>query len=298
MAHTSSPRASDLASQIRLAAEHAGWGDGEFRLIHTAHNLVFRNDVDRIIARVAAEHIPDSDLIPRLAHSQTAFESGAPIVPPLTPDPIMLGCGRWASLWPLAAPPGSFDGHDLARLAMRCHVTTPPRRLTEWNPRARVPHRLASLEQGVRAGLPQAFATRLETLFFDGLKRLETVWRSRPRARSVLVHGDFYHRNLVRWQGHLSLCDTDNLCCGPREIDLAYISYTCRRYLDAEWWEQCQQSYPEDFDTELPEALVRVQEVGAIMFGCASWAKGPTVQDEIIHEINTLDDPHAAWVDF
>ena len=143
----------------------------------------------------------------------------------------------------------------------------------------RRPSLLASLVAGEREGLPAAVGDRLRNLYEQRFGELVLLWQELDPP-TTLVHGDFNASNIVRLDGRLLMCDPDNLCLGPVEVDLAKIKASCQQ-LGPDCWDKLLADYPLDYNPKLLDKIVRVEEVQSVMWSTAFWRSRPAVPVEI-----------------
>ena len=229
-----------------------------------------------------------------LAESRDLNQSGAPVLPPLHDEALKLPAGRWATFWPLAKVNPDLDGHKLAKLATRLHQTSTSTKLKAWTPKQRIKQRLLALESGQRHGLPGEMAEQLRELLDRRLEALESAWQ-KAAPTTVPLHGDFYYGNIVEFDSRLILCDLDELCHGPREVDLATIQISCRHYLKPDYWKQFLADHPTDYDRDLLEASVDLQTIGVIIWQAGFWGSRPAARTELQRRLDNINDPNFCW---
>ena len=284
-----------IAREVSQVADRLGFGSGRYQLIRSGSNLVLGNDRDRVLARIPTEYIDLVALAGRLSACPALVPAGAPVLPPLHREVVRLPSGHRVTFWPLAEADVSVDGRDLARLAIGCHQISAPSQLPVWQPRIRVPDRLAQLEAGRRNGLPPSMAIRLRDLFDQSLQDVVDHYHE-PDSPPVFIHGDLYSGNIVRFNRQLLLCDLDNICSGPREVDLAKIKNTCHHITDPADWVRFQADYPETCDQVLVDKLARMQAVESLLWHATFWGNRPAVRIEINRRLDNLDNPTFKWI--
>ena len=281
------PASIDLADRVRQLSADLGLGGADYELIQVSSNTVFENPKDRVVARVASDHVRTWGIAARLAECQQLAEAGAPFLIPLRSEVFQLPGGDRTTFWPLAVHDLDPNGHDLAALATATHQVEPPMSLNEWRPQMRRPGQLASLAAGLREGLPPAFGDQLRDIYDRRLQELVLYWQQLDPA-TTLIHGDFSPSNVVRLDGELLMCDPDNLCRGPVEADLAKIKLDCQA-LDPVSWDQFLASYQLDYDAELLDKVFRVNEVGALMWSTDLWQSRPAVRSGFEDRLSSLE---------
>ncbi len=281
----------DLVDQLRQLSADLSLGGADYELIQVSSNAVFESPKDRVVARVASDHVRTWGIAARLAECQQLAEAGAPFLTPLRSEVFRLPGGGRATFWPLAAHDLDSDGHDLAALATATHQVEPPMPLNEWRPQMRRPGQLASLAIGLREGLPPALGEHLRNTYDRRLRDLILYWQQLGPS-TTLIHGDFSPSNIVGLDGQLLMCDPDNLCRGPVEADLAKIKLDCQQ-LGQGGWDQFLASYKLDYDDELLDKIFRVNEIGALMWSTAFWQSRPDVRSELEDRLDSLDQKDA-----
>ena len=281
----------ELADQVQHLAGNLELGDNAYELIRVSSNIVFENPEDQIVARVASNHIRTWGIAARLAECRQLARLGAPFLPPLRDEVFRLPAGGRVTFWQLAEYDVDLDSHDLAVLAAGSHRVQTSLPLNEWRPQMRRPGLLASLAAGGREGLPAAIGDRLRNLYDQRFGELVSLWQELDPP-TTLIHGDFNASNVVRLDGRLLMCDPDNLCRGPVEVDLAKIRASCQQ-LGSDCWDKLLADYPLDYNPELLDKIVRVEEVQSVMWSTAFWRSRPAVQAEIQRHLDELDQPAA-----
>ncbi len=206
-----SPPLTVLCDQVRGVATELSLGSGTYQLLRLGSNVVLRNEVDGVLARVAADYMTPDYVATKLAAARQLVALGVPILGPLHEQVVQLESGPAVTFWPLAQADIQTDGHDFASLAAACHRLEPPAGIEQWTPQFRLGWRRVQLRLGADAGAPASLVDRLESLFWDRQHRLEATCAG-LKIKSRVLHGDFYHGNIIRWRGRLLLCDLDNLC--------------------------------------------------------------------------------------
>ena len=291
---------SELAEAVRSAAVAAGLGDGDYQLIHSGTNDVFKNSRNRVVARVASSYIKTSETQSRLVSCRQLAAAGVPILPPLVDEVVELDRGRHISFWPLAQADVELSGPELAVVLTACHRSSPPPGLADWHPDLFVDRRWATLQIGIDGGLPDDMADTMRQIFPEALARLKQIYRRLSAGLAdSFIHGDTHHSNFVRYEGRLSLCDPDNICRGPREKDLANIWECCRRsYINPSIWTRVLADYSLEYNQELLEILTRVQEIGGCMWLSQYWGSRPETRPALVRCLETIDKPNEPWANF
>ena len=284
----------ELRRQIQRVASESNLGKSEYDLHMVGNNVVFQNLKDRVVARIAPAYMAPAAVNDNLAECRSLERSGAPVLPALRDEAIELPSGRWVTFWPLAKADPDLNGCKLAKLAGQLHCAQNPIRLVDWTPQQRIKQRLWALESGRRDGLPAEVVERLRQILDKRLEALESAWQ-RSASAAVPLHGDFYYGNIVELDNRLLLCDLDELCRGPREVDLATIQISCRHYLEPDYWNQFLADYPADYDRGLLKASVDLQTIGAIIWQASFWESRPAARIEFQRRLDNLDDLNFRW---
>lgn len=289
-----------LANQLRQVSADIGLGSGDYQLIRRGTNDVFACRESGVVARVAPDYFSQTEVESRLLDCQELAAAGAPVLAPLISEAAVLPGGRYVGFWPLAEVEPRPDGHEMAEVLATCHRLAPPDRLSHWTPDLFVDRRWATLKTGVGAGLPSDMAETLNDLFVDSLNQLKDLCnRHYNPSDGLFIHGDTHHSNFVRYRGRLVLCDPDNICRGPKEKDLANVWECCRRhYIEPEYWQQFKDNYRLGYNQKLLDILTRVQEIGGCMWMAQFWGPKPEARPAIAHNIETINQLDARWLDF
>ena len=292
--HTSSSDIAVLACQVRELARNLGFGIGYYHLIRIGSNIVFGNEDNQLVARVAPRRVRPQDLEAKLTLCQHLAAAGMPILPPRRASPAQLTDGRWVTFWPRAEDNLDLEGCDFAALAEACHRLRPLPVLDSWTPANWIDSRHVLLNVGIAAGLPWDIADRLQDLLEERFQFLEASYEQ-SATPATLIHGDLCCDNIVRFKGELLLCDFDSIALGPPEKDLANILVDCRRFLGMRCWEQFITAYPLVYDKRLLESIVSTKELGDCIWLASLWASRPDSHEELIWRLDGLDNPNKRW---
>ena len=72
-----------VCDQVRGVATKLSLGSGTYQLLRLGSNMVLRNEVDGVLARVAADYMTPDYVATKLAAAQQLVALGAPILGPL-----------------------------------------------------------------------------------------------------------------------------------------------------------------------------------------------------------------------
>ena len=290
----SSPDIASLAGQVRELARGLGFGIGHYHLIRISSNIVFGNEDDQLVARVAPRRVRPQDLEAKLTLCQHLADTGMPILPPRRTSPVQLADSRWVTFWPRAEDNLELKGCDFAALAEACHRLRPLPALDLWTPANWIDARHVLLRAGIAAGMPRDIVDRLHDLLEKRFQLLEASYEQ-SATPATLIHGDLCCDNIVRFRGELLLCDFDSIALGPPEKDLANILVDCRRFLGMRCWEQFITAYPLVYDKQLLESVVSTKELGDCIWLASLWASRPDSRGELIRRLESLDDFNRHW---
>ena len=271
-----------------------GFGAGHYHLVRIGTNIVFGNQDDQLVVRVAPRRARSQDLKARLMLCQHLAETGLPVLPPRQVSPAQLADGRLATFWPLAEDNVKLEGYDFAVLAEACHRLRPLPSLDLWTPANWINDRHVLLNAGIAAGLPQDLAARLHNLLEERFQSLEASYKQ-SATPTAFIHGDLCCDNIVRFKNELFLCDFDDIALGPPEKDLANISVDCRRFLGMHCWEQLIEAYSLAYDKQLLESIATSKELGDCIWLASLWGARPDSHEELIWRLDSLGDPAVPW---
>ena len=289
-----SPDIANLAQQVGGLSRGLGFGAGHYRLIRIGSNIVFGNQDDRLIARVASQRVQLQDLETQLTFCQHLADSGLPILSPHRASPTQLADGRSVTFWPLAQDNVKLEGGDFAFLAEACHRLRPLPSLDSWTPANWINDRHVLLNAGIAAGLPRGLVDRLHGLLEEKSQSLEASYEQ-STTTPTFIHGDLCCDNIVRFKNKLLLCDFDSIALGPPEKDLANILVDCRRFLGMRCWQQFMAAYSLAYDKQLLESIAATKELGDCIWLASLWAARPDSHEELIWRLDSLDNPAVPW---
>ncbi|WP_326824523.1 phosphotransferase family protein [Streptosporangium sp. NBC_01756] len=176
-------------------------------------------------------HLPAQGVVVRLAQAATPgrfdrlatsvrvtrwlAEQGFPAVRPLNVKQPVVAEGFLASFWRHEEHIGPLpDPAQLGPLLRRLHDLPPvPFELPAHDP-------FGAVRQAILAG--QTLDEDDRRWLLDRCDSLAEAYYERVEFALPygLTHGDAHHRNMIRTLGGFLLCDWDEVCAGPREIDL------------------------------------------------------------------------------
>ncbi len=290
----SSSAIADLAQQVGELSHGLGFGAGHYQLIRIGSNIVFSNEDDQLVARVAPQRVQPQDLETKLTFCQHLVDSGLLILPPHRASPAPLVDGRSVTFWPLAQDNVKLEGGDFASLAAACHRLRPLPSLDSWTPVQWIAYRHVLLNAGIAAGLPRDIAERLHGLLEEKFQSL-TASYEQSKTPLTFIHGDLCCDNIVRFKNKLLLCDFDSIALGPPEKDLANILVDCRRFLGMRCWQQLLAAYSLAYDKQLLYSIAATKELGDCIWLASLWGLRPDSHEELVWRLDGLDNLKRRW---
>ena len=290
----SSSGITNLVQQVGELSRGLGFGAGHYRLIRIGSNIVFGNEDNQLVARVAPQRVQLQDLETKLTLCQHLADSGLPILPPHQASPARLTDGRPVTFWPLAQDNLKLEGGDFASLAEACHRLRPLPSLDSWTPAQWIASRHVLVNVGIAAGLPRDIVDRLHGLLEEKFQFLKASYEQ-SATPVTFIHGDLCCDNIVRFKNKLLLCDFDSIALGPPEKDLANILVDCRRFLQMRCWQQFIEAYSLAYDKQLLENIAATKELGDCIWLASLWDARPDSREELLWRLNSLDDPAVPW---
>jgi hypothetical protein len=236
--HPRAWREEDASAAARRALAAVGRPGVEVSLIRLGENALF--DVPRLglLVRVARPSRDPAQVALTVTIARTLSAGGFLTAEPFdtgpTVQPLVFDDGA-VTIWRRLTETGSpgFGLDDFGALVRRFQEAAAPLadRLPQWDPLGRTRERLrAAAATGARA----------EWLGVLGA-RVEEVDAQLAEVTSVLgvgvIHGDAHRGNVLLTAEGPRLIDLDEVCVGPREVDLAPTRVACRRFgvSEAEW---------------------------------------------------------------
>ena len=287
-----------IAQQVGQAAKNESLSQASYQLIRWGNHIVFKNRQDKIVARVAPPNLSQAELNRDLGLCQQLAANGAPVLRPLVSQAVSLPDNNWVTFWPLGQPIKSLSGLTCGHLVRACQVAQPASGLSVWHPKISLDYRYRQLEIGSQAGLPIAIRKQIETILLTAVKPVEAAWR-KYKSRMFFCHGDIYYGNIIRYQKELLLCDLDNMCLGPAEVDLSSVLVHYRNYCsDMKQWQLFLQAYNQPYDKNLCEALARLKLAGGLCGNASFWNKHDQRQAELMRCLKDPDNPEIQLTDF
>ena len=290
----SSSDIADLTQQVGELSRGLGFGAGHYYLIRIGGNIVFGNEDDQLVARVASRRVQPQDLETKLTLCQHLADSGLPILPPHRASPAQLADGRSVTFWSLAQDNVELEGGDFVSLAEACHRLRPLPSLDPWTPAKWINDRHVLLNAGIAAGLSRDIADRLHGLLEEKFQSLAASYEQSP-ASVTFIHGDLCCDNIVRFKNELLLCDFDNITLGSPEKDLANILVDCRRFLGMRCWQSFLEAYPLAYDKQLLESITAAKELGDCIWLASLGDSRPDSYEELIWRLDGLDNLKRRW---
>ena len=213
----------EQATLVQAAASASGLGDGQYRLLRVSTNIVYTNDEDRVVARVAPSHETVDAANDRLRNIELLITAGAPLLSPLTAAQELAN-GRVVTYWPMGDTSEEISLDDMAEFVAEWHGVTPPLSLEMWTPGHQDGRRERMIAAGVEADVPASALDFLLEEMHQARALLVEIWDELPHTHPVVpLHGDLYPGKVVVHNDRNLLIDCDFMCSGPPEADLAQI---------------------------------------------------------------------------
>ena len=274
------------------------------RFVRQSGNAVFKDDEARIVVRVPlAGACPLWPTDAHLSSLRRLAESGAPVVAPLVPRVIPIAdTNQVMTLWPLLIAAPRASGVEVAKTLSDLHASEAVEDLASFDLSRLAPefgrHEQAALSLGVPTHAVRDSRTRTERSW----SYLSQHCQSTP---VVVVHRDPYPDNMA-WDpsGRLVWIDLDEVCLGPRELDLAMIRKLARRFGGefpaAADEEAMLDAYRHEFDWELLDALNVVSDFEGAMQAIELWELMPTTYNKVraAQRLGTLASPREQWLTY
>ncbi|MCY4088641.1 MAG: phosphotransferase [Candidatus Saccharibacteria bacterium] len=287
-----------LCRELQAVSQKLNLGQGEYQVVRLGNAWVFKNPTNKLIARI---HIRDDDPVKinqQLKLYTQLVECGYPIIKPLLNEVATLKNQQLVSFWPLGQDNlTNLTSRTFVKLLTACHQVQPQQDLTTWQTDAPKTKRLLQLDQAAKAGADQEILKRLESMFQKSQAELENYYQNQSFDK-VIIHGDFYHGNIIKLDEHFKLCDLDYLSLGPKERDLATVYIDCHRYLKTNFWAEIIDNYPLAYDAKLLKYLIKVQEIGDCIFTAGLWGINPTSHQEVRQRLKHWHQEDFKWTDF
>lgn len=294
MGRQSFPGTAEQAVLVQATASAAGLGDGSYELLRVGTNVVYTNNEDRVVARVAPKHETVELVGDRLQNIEMLITAGAPVLGPFT-TPLEIADGRVVTYWPLGEPNEQISLHDLAMLVAEWHQASPPLSLEMWTPGHQDGRRERMIAAGMEADVPAQALDFLLAEMHESRAELVEAWEDLPHTHPVVpVHGDLYPGNVVVHNERTLLIDCDFMCCGPPEADLAQLISHYQRTTD---------DNPEDFiaayglpvDAQFLRRATRLRELDHGLWLASMWNVRVESREELMLRVEQWDDLSIRW---
>ncbi len=99
-------------------------------------------------------------------------------------------------------------------------------------------------------------------------------------------------RSIIGHEGEIKLIDCDQAGFGPLEQDLATVIHNCRRYPASTTEYGFLSCYDSEYDEELLQRLVRLQDVSSIIWLASMHGTKLRALGEVQHRLDTLNTSH------
>ena len=287
-----------IGALIAQVARAKGLSNAAYSLVRSGNHIVFKNPADKLVARVAPQYLSQGELDRALNLCCQLAANGAPILQPAYEQALGLADGTWVTFWPLGQPVEDLSETDYSRLIIACQAIKPAADLPIWQPRFSLDYRHHQLDIGSQAGLPDKIRKKIESILAKAIKAVDDAWQE-SRSSNLFCHGDVYPGNIIRFPQGLFLCDPDNICLGPAEVDLSCALIYYRNYKsNMGQWQSFLKNYDRDYDLDLCQSLAELRLAGAICGNASFWNRQPQRQTELIRCLDNFEDPFIPLTDF
>ena len=234
--------------------------DGHWQLVHWSVNIVFKNNKAQAVARVNARDGYDK-ISQQLELSFKLAKLQAPVITPLFDKPFYLASGQIVTFWKLLQTKKIVPPQDFMQIIRSNSKIKKLDALKIWQPEIIVEKGKMLLQEGLKEG----FCLNLEKQIINNLElwgdRVATILSNGSHLRK-LCHADLHAGNVLYQQNQPLLCDLDDICCGPLELELGEIlTDYCKRFKKPQYWQQFLRLYQADFDKKLLEAINKLKSV-------------------------------------
>ena len=218
----------------------------------------------------------------------TLVAQDAAVLPPTHPAPVPLPSGRHVTFWPLASRPtkARITNQAMADTILSVHKTQPDPSMRQWRYSEALSRQ--RLETAQQAGAPPVLIKRLgelleRTLFAVQIKDIEP---------HIAIHANAHPEKTVRHEDEIKLIDCDQAGFGPLEQDLATVIHNCRRYPASTTEYGFLSCYDGEYDEELLQRLVRLQDVASIIWLASMHGTKLRALGEVQHRLDALNTSH------
>ncbi|MFD4401182.1 phosphotransferase family protein [Nocardia sp. NPDC058499] len=206
-------------AELEKACRAFGVYSSKAEPLHQRSNAVWR--VGDVVVRLA----PDTPLRRTRAVTSIAVTrwlsstTGEPItLNPLPGEQPVLTGSAVATIWPYQPPAAQPTSYDVAKLVRLLHKQpAPPFRIPVYRPLQRLREALQVDAARTRPVLSEQDRSWLRSRSDELTDQFDTT--QFPLGHG-LVHADAHEENIVLDNGRWVLIDWDNVCYGPRELDL------------------------------------------------------------------------------
>lgn len=204
---------------VAASLSRTGIECADLELVRHGTHDVYKSNQAGLLFRVHGRSSSGGAIKDWNALIQRLADQGAEVIRPVELEPIDLGDGYWATVWPLGVP-NQNSMKELGACLKTLHRCNDPA-LPLWDPFPKISKRLASVEA---EAIP---LTHLERLSREAARLQD----SKPSTGShVTLHGDAHIGNLVSLNNRCQLVDLDDLARGPKEVDLAPATVAQQRF--------------------------------------------------------------------
>ena len=291
---------SDLSESINSLAIAKGLKSDSYEVLRYGTNIVLASAKNKVVVRVTQRNLKLDSVQHTLNLCTELATKGAPLLTPLYDKVDVLANGQIITFWPLADKVQSLRGGEYASLMNACRQVPLVEGLPTWTTEIRLQQRYEDLDKAISKGMPMSVHDLIKELTIKTVAKVNVAVKTALESADdyVFCHGDFYYANVVRYQGKLLLCDPDNLCWAPAEVDIAHILVDCQHiFQDMSIWSDFIANYSYDYDSNLVDILKDWQMIGELSWYGAYW-DNPKYRQEVLRRLDNLDNPNFRMQDF
>lgn len=281
----------DAAQAAREALTVLGMPGKPFHLLRLGENALYKVECADLLLRVARP-ITSRDRVRRsLVAARMLGAQGIPVAQPAAlsnvEEPLILSTGI-VSAWRFypSAPASHINFNDFGGLLRNLHDHGPDvaSLLDDWDPIAPIRRRLLSAAE---IGAPRPWTDEL-------YHRLNTIEQDLELLDPILsvgiIHGDAHTGNILSTEQGLVIIDLDDLCTGPREVDLIPTLVQLRRFsVTEDDWASFVEGYGMDDPSLLDSSpLASLRELHMTVWLLQQYGLSEELDKELELRISTL----------
>ncbi|WP_285508587.1 aminoglycoside phosphotransferase family protein [Actinokineospora sp. NBRC 105648] len=288
-------RATEFQRMLTAACGQVGLDPTDAELITYSSNAVYRLPRAHVVVRLNP-HAGNADQTRVLVHTARWLQTaGAPVAPLTTGlDQPVIGPDWAATFWTELRPAHRPGYADLAHPLRAIHTVTPAAHLPVWNKFAYARHHLAQAR-----GVDDTDLEWLTSAWDQAELDYQAIAANLTHG---VVHGDAHPGNLLRTHdGHLVLCDLDNVAIGPLDWDLTPTAVSATRFANETDHHDFTTRYGRDVtNTDGWPVLKRIRELVMTTYLVPDLANRPALKPQWKHRLDTLrhHHDHALWQRF